>query len=184
MAKLRCFEGLDERGRAKVRDGECQGVRGVRRRKRVERELGPDQQRDLTLLRLTTSRDGALDASRWVLGDGDTSASQAEQHHAARVAELGSGLRVLVEEERFDRAHVGAKALDDDGELALDGGQSVGERRLGIGRDHAVRAMLNAAARARHDAPAEEACSGVDSEDDHGATVALSLGLRRSIALR
>jgi len=80
-----------------MRDGESQRVGGITLRSRRQAEQSADHERDLPLIGAAVAGDRLLDPSRRVLGDLHSGASQAEQHDAARVPELGGGLGVLVE---------------------------------------------------------------------------------------
>ncbi len=96
-----------------MRDREREGVCGVGGGERGEREDDADHLRDLGFVRAAVCGDGALHAGGLVLVDLELRATAHEERDTARVAELGRGLRVLVEEEGLD-ARVRRRVLADD----------------------------------------------------------------------
>jgi hypothetical protein len=92
---------------------------------------------------------------------------EAQQHHAARVSQLGGSLRVLVEEQALDRAHVGTVLTNHLRQLPFELHQAGGDGLGAVERDDPVRHVDQPVAGARHDPPAEAASTGVDAERDH-----------------
>ena len=95
-----------------------------------------------------------------------------KQHDAARVAELGGRLGVLVEEQIFDRADFGPMPFDHCTQLDLDARQAIGDGGLAVQVNHAVRDVTQAVALTRHHTPTEVKRTGIDAECEHSIHIA------------
>lgn len=143
-------------------DGEGEGVGGIMANYFAQPEESPDHLTHLGLVGATPSSHRTLHEGWGVLGDFHVGPLQRKEHHPPGVAELRSRLRVLVEEDPFDRPGRGPMKRDQAGELHVDDREPRGERRRRVESNDAVRYVGEPTPLTTDDAPSEAKRSGVE----------------------
>lgn len=156
----------------KVGEGEREGIRGVRRWQVRERQQHPYHRRHLGLLRLTRARDSALHVRGCVFEDVDSAPGQRGQHHSPCVSELGSGLRILVEEQGLDGSHVRAVLEQQSVETLVDVEEAECQRLARIEVKDAVRDVPQPSPLPAHEPPTEVTSPWIDAKREHAEAVA------------
>jgi len=124
-----------------------------------------DHRMDLRLFRAAGPDHGLLDEGRGIFADFDPGAGGAHQRHAARLAELQSRLRVLVDEHFLDRGGGGGVVGDQRFELVGECRKAARKRRGCVSPDLAVGDMREAIAVSLDQPPAGGAEAGVEAEN-------------------
>ena len=148
-----------------MRHRERESVGGVGCRRRRQRKDDADHLRDLSFVRAAMCRNDTFDARRRVLVNLERCATTYEECDTSRVAELGRGLRVLVEEDRLDARVRRRVRRDDVVQCFFERGEAKGKGTI-TERDDAVRDVNETRAATRDDAPTELSRPGVQPEDD------------------
>lgn len=173
------LEGAGPRVQAKLGDRERQGVGGIGRGQLRQAEHGRDHPGDLTFLRLTVAGQGTFDLGRGMLAHEHAAPLEAQEHDTARVAQLGRTLRILVEEDAFDRSDLRLVLGDDLVQAKRDLEQAYGQRGRRRQTDHPMCKVNQALATALHHAPAEVPRAGIDAEGNHVERLAPYQAARR-----
>ncbi len=149
-------------------DGDGERVGGVGGNVSGFRQQAAHHEGDLILVGRARSDDGEFYFPRGEFVDLETRAGEARHRSAAGLAQQQRRFRVDVDEGFFDRRFVGFVLVDDSAELFSKFGETVGQIRLGIRMDDAVRDPGEPGAIHGDDAPAGVAEAGIDAEDsDH-----------------
>ena len=159
-------------------EGDGERVRRVGRGDLPQPEKNADHGRHLRLLGPPTPCHGPLHPRRGVLRDREERARTHQERYAARVPQLRSCLRVLREEDRLDGRCVGSVRPHHLDERRLDLDEPLRDHRRRVRIDDPVGHVRQTCPDLCHEAPAEVACSRIETEDDHRGYCRTSLGER------